>query len=425
MKFKKILLSSVIAAAIGFSIPYTNYATDSAYEKIKLFIDAFEIIKQNYVEEKESKDLIYSAIEGMVNSLDPFSQFMTPDVYKRVKSDTEGEFGGIGIKIDVEDGWPVVVTPLPGTPAFKAKLYPGDRIIKIEGESTHNMPLENIVSKLRGKPETKVKITVARKSKDKNKDYDIFDVELVRDIVKVETVNYDILEDKIGYIRLIDFSGHCYEDFKNALDALNKQGMEGLVLDLRYNPGGLLTASIDIAKLFIGDNKLIVYTKGRTKEDYNEFRAGDNALYPKLPVVVLVNRYSASASEILAGALQDNKRAIIIGENTFGKASVQTILPLADKSAIRLTIAKYYTPSGKMIQRDPKTGKGGITPDIKIELTQDDEMAIYEQMQKIYYPDEKAKKEKKEEEEKKKVKDIVLERAIEILKAREVFKNVL
>ncbi|MGC8728755.1 MAG: S41 family peptidase [Elusimicrobiales bacterium] len=415
MKIKKVLVSSLIVAVIGFSIPYVNYAVDSTYEKIKVFIEAFELIKSGYVEEKQDGDLIYSAIEGMVNALDPFSQFLTKKSYERVKSDTEGEFGGVGIRIDVKDGWPIVVTPIPDTPAFKAKIYPGDRIIKIEGESTENKISEEIVDKLRGKPGTKVKITIAREPENKEDDWNIFDVELTRAIIKVEAINYKMVDSEIGIIRIIEFSGHAVEDFQKALKDLYSKGMKKLIIDLRYNPGGLLVASIDIAKMFLDGNKMIVYTKGRTEKEYSEYKAGDFAKYSDIPIAVLVNRYSASASEILAGALKDNKRAVIVGENTFGKASVQTIMPLSDGSAMRLTIAKYYTPSGLMIQRDPKTGKGGIVPDYEVKLTKDEEKKLYEDMQEIYYPD-KNKTEKKE------IKDKVLDKAMEILKTPEAKK---
>jgi len=417
MKIKKIIITSLIVSAIGFSVPYINYAVDSTYEKIKVFIEAFEMIKSGYVEEKEDTALIYSAIKGMVDSLDPFSQFLTSKDYERVKSDTEGEFGGIGIRIEVKDNWPIVVTPLPDTPAFKAKIYPGDRIIKIEGESTENKTSEEIVDKLRGKPGTKVKMTIAREPPSKEDDWNIFDIELTRAIIKVESINYRMIDSDTALIRIIEFSGHMVEDFQKAIKEMESKGMKKLIIDLRYNPGGLLAASIDIAKMFLGDKKMIVYTKGRTDKEYSEYRSDEISKYPKLPLVVLVNKYSASASEILAGSLKDNKRAIIIGENTFGKASVQTIMPLSDGSAMRLTIAKYYTPNGSMIQREPKTGKGGIEPDVEIKLSKDEELKLYEGMQEIYYPDKSKEKNKKE------INDKAIEKAIEVFKMMEVIKE--
>ncbi len=417
---KRIFTSLIIAVAIGMLLPYVDYAIDSTYQKIKVFVEAFELIKDNYVDERKDEDLIYSAISGMVSSLDDFSQFLKPSAYERIKDDTEGEFGGIGIRVGRKDGWPIVVTPLPDTPAFKAKIYPGDRIIKIENQSTENMSDDEVVDKLRGKPGTKVKITLAREPKKSDEEWQVFDLELTRAVIKIETVALRMVDSDTGLIRIIEFSAHAYEDFKKAVDSLEKKGMKKLIIDLRYNPGGLLNSSIDIAKLFIGDEKMIVYTKGRTKDDYIEYRASKQARYPNIPLVVLVNRYSASASEILAGALKDNKRAVIVGENTFGKASVQSLLQLSDGAAVRLTVAKYYTPSGFMIQRDPKTGKGGIIPDVEVKISKDDEIKIYEKMQEIYYPDENLKLKKTESD----VKDPLIEKALEVFKMMEVLKKV-
>ena len=419
MKWRKVFITSLIAGVIGFLVPYINYAIDSTYQKIKVFVEAFEIIKSEYVEEKNDEDLIYSAISGMVSNLDDFSQFLRENVYKRVRDDTEGEFGGIGIRLEIKDGWPVVVTPLPNTPAYRAKIYPGDRIIKIENESTENKSSEEIVGKLRGKPKTKVKITIAREPENKDEEWKVFDVELVREMIKIESIRYEMVTSDIGLIRIIEFTHSMVEDFKKAIKELESKGMKKLILDLRYNPGGLLSSSIDIAKMFLDSNRLIVYTQGRSKKDYSEYRANETAPYSKLPLVVLVNKYSASASEILAGALRDNKRAIVIGERTFGKASVQTMIPLSDGSAIKLTIAKYYTPNGDKIQRDPKTGEGGIKPNIEISLTRDEELKLYEGMQEIYYPDDKIKKK-----EKPKVEDKVLKKAIEVFSMIDILKEI-
>ena len=418
MKLKKVFITASIAAIMGFSVPYINYAIDSTYQKIKVFVEAFEIIKSEYVEERKDEDLIYSAISGMVSSLDDFSQFLRKNVYKRVKDDTEGEFGGIGIRLEIKDGWPVVVTPLPNTPAYRAKIYPGDRIIKIENESTENKSTEEIVEKLRGKPNTKVKITIAREPEKKDDDWNIFDVELVREMIKTETVKYNMVSQDIGIIRIGEFTARMVDDFKNAIEDLKKRGMKKLIIDLRYDPGGLLISSIDIARMFLDSNKLIVYTKGRGDKDYFEYRANEKAPYSNIPLIVLVNKYSASASEILAGALKDNKRAIIIGERTFGKASVQTMMQLSDGSAIKLTIAKYYTPNGNLIQRDPKTGEGGIKPDIEINIPRDEEIKLYESMQDIYYPDKENKIKKKNE-----IKDKVLDKAVEVFSMMDVIKE--
>ena len=444
---KKLAGIVFVSALIGLAFPYINFAIDQTYQQLKVIVDVMELIKENYVDEIDSQKLIYGAAAGMVRELDDFSQFMEPDVYTRVKSDTEGEFGGIGIRVDVRDGWLTVVTPLPNTPAYRAQLYPGDKIVKIEGESTKDLIIDEAIKKLRGVPGTQVKITIAREADDKNADWINRDVTMVRELIKTENVKSRVIEGKIGYIKTIEFTGHVVEDFTKALQGLQKQGIEGLVIDLRYDPGGLLSASVDISKLFLDNNRMIVYTKGRKPENYQEFRAAAQAPYSDLPLVILVNRYSASASEIVAGAMQDNKRAVIIGERTFGKASVQSMIPLSDKSALRLTIARYYTPSGRSIHRDEKKNTGGITPDIEVKPSLETEKKLIQQADEFYYPgkepkaaEETEKKQLKEKtpvpqndgvfrpgaQDKKKealVRDESLDRAVELLKAREVLGN--
>jgi len=244
------------------------------------------------------------------------------------------------------------------------------------------------------------------------------DIELTRELIKAENVKWHMLDFKTGYIKLVEFTGHVTENFGKAMRELKGKGMEALVLDLRYNPGGLLSSAVDISKLFMNNNKMIVYTKGRKPENYQEFRANGTAPYEMLPVVVLVNRYSASASEIVAGAMQDNKRAVIVGERSFGKASVQSMIPLSDKSALRLTIAKYYTPSGKSIQHDAKNKTGGITPDIEVKVSLETEKKLIQQGEEIYFPGKEDKDKKKDLQS-----DEVLDRAVELLKAREVLGN--
>ena len=419
---KKLAVISCISAVIGLSFPYVNFAIDQTYQQLKVIVDVMELIRENYVDEIDSQKLIYGAAAGMVRELDDFSQFMEPDVYSRVKSDTEGEFGGIGIRVDQRDGWLTVVTPLPNTPAYRAEMYPGDKIIKIEGDSTKDMLIDDAIKKLRGAPGTKVNITISREPEDKNADWITRDIALVRELIKTENVKSRMLENKIGYIKMIEFTGHVVEDFSKALESLKKQGAEGLIVDLRYNPGGLLSASVDISKLFLNNNRMIVFTKGRKPENYQEFRAGSQAPYADMPLVILVNRYSASASEIVAGAMQDNKRAVIIGERTYGKASVQSMIPLSDKSALRLTIARYYTPSGRSIHRDEKKGTGGITPDIEVKVSVDAEKKLIQQAEEFYYPG-KETKESKEQKKEALARDEVLDRGVEILKARDVLGN--
>ncbi|MDD2806567.1 MAG: S41 family peptidase [Elusimicrobiales bacterium] len=416
---RKLVYITLSALIIGAVFPYVNFALDNTYQHLKVIVDVMELIKESYVEQIDPQKLVYGAAKGMVGELDDFSQFMEPDVYERVKSDTEGEFGGIGIRVDVKDGWLTVVTPLPGTPAFKAEMMPGDKIIKIEGETTKDLVIDEAIKKLRGKPGTQVKITIAREPEDKNAEWINKDITLTRELIKSENVKWRMLDNKTGYIKIVEFTGHCTENFDKAMAELKGKGMEALVIDLRYNPGGLLSAAVDISKLFMNDNKMIVYTKGRKPENYQEFRANGKAPHELLPLVVLMNRYSASASEIVAGAMQDNKRAVIIGERSFGKASVQSMIPLSDKSALRLTIAKYYTPSGKSIQHDAKNETGGITPDIEVKVPLETEKKLLQQGDELYYPGKEEKAEKKKDA----PRDEVLERGVELLKAREVLGN--
>lgn len=435
-KIKKIVVVTLSAFIIGAVFPYVNFAVDQTFQQLKVIVDVLELIKESYVEVIDPQKLVYGAAKGMVAELDDYSQFMEPDVYERVKSDTEGEFGGIGIRVDMREGWLTVVTPLPNTPAWRAQLMPGDKITKIEGTDTKDIVIDMLIKKLRGNPGTKVTITIAREPADKNADWTTKDYTLTRELIKAENVKWRMLDGKTGYIKIIEFTGHATENFTKGLAEMKGHGMEALVLDLRYNPGGLLSSAVDISKLFLNSGHMIVYTKGRKPENYQEFKAGSSAPYETLPLVILLNRYSASASEIVAGAMQDNKRAVIIGERSFGKASVQSMIPLSDKSALRLTIAKYYTPNGKSIQHDVKNETGGISPDIAVKVTLENEKKLLQQGEEVYFPakEEKAEKTEKagkaepakaEKAEKKKdeVPDEMLDRAVELLKAREVLGN--
>jgi len=326
---------------------------EDEYSYIKLFTDVLKIVKENYVENPSIKDLIYGALGGMVSSLDPFSAFFPPDRYEEFMEETEGEFGGIGIEISMEKGRPIVVAPIEGTPAFKEGLRAGDIIIAVDGEDTFGKTLMEIVKKIRGKPGTKVRLTIMRRGADKP-----FSVEITRDIIKIESVKYTSYEG-IGYVKVTQFQHHTSRDLKKAIKDLLSRGVEGIILDLRNNPGGLLSEAVKVSDLFISEGKLIVYTKGRRNEE--RFYAKEPAVVPPgMPVVVLINKGSASASEIVSGALQDHGRAIILGEGSFGKASVQNIIPLEDGSAVKLTVAYYYTPKGRLIH------KKGIEPDVEV-----------------------------------------------------------
>jgi carboxyl-terminal processing protease len=330
---------------------------DNVYQNIELFTKVLSIVKKDYVDEKTYKDLIYGAIKGMLSSLDPHSSFMPPESFKEMQVETKGEFGGLGIEITIRDNILTVVAPIEDTPAYKAGVKAGDKIIKINGESTRDMTLMQAVKKLRGKKGTKVTISVFRKGLRKLKD-----ITIVRGIIKIHSVKSKLFENSIGYIRITQFQQRTAKDIITSLDKFKKifGSIKGLIIDLRNNPGGLLSQAVKVSDIFLRQGK-IVYTKGRVANSEMEFTAKDDGTEGDYPIVVLVNGGSASASEIVAGALQDHKKAVILGTQTFGKGSVQTIIPLENNCAIRLTTAKYYTPSGRSIQAE------GITPDIIVE----------------------------------------------------------
>lgn len=411
----------LLAAAGTLVLPAASASVDKTYEQLKLIIDILDYIKENYVEEVKTQDLVYGAARGMVGTLDSFSQFMDPDLHKDVKTETEGQFGGLGIRIGMRDEWLTVITPLPGTPAYKAGVLPQDRIVKIEGEATKGLQLAEAVKKLRGKPGSTVKLQMARNAgTDEKPDWVTKDFSLTREVIVIQSVQSRMLPDKTGYVRILEFNAHTTEDAGTALEKLKKAGATSLVLDLRNNPGGLLTAAVDVASYFLGDGKLIVYTQGRRAENRQDFRASSKAQFGNLPVCVLVNGGSASGSEIVAGALQDHKRAVLLGDKTFGKASVQSVIPLADGSGLRLTVAKYYTPLGRSIMRDEKKGTGGIVPDIVVPISRETEAKLQEQGEEVFKqgaePESAVKKDER-------VPDAVLDRALELLKAREVLSH--
>lgn len=365
------LLSLLIATFVaGFLLGNAGASQanrpENDYKYFRLFTDVFKTVKENYVSDVSTKDLIYGALNGMMRSLDPFSAFFTPEQYKEFRQETEGEFGGVGIEIGMEKGRPIVISPIEGTPAFRAGIRAGDIIVEIDGEDTSNMTLMDVVRKIRGKPGTKVTLTIVRKGLDKP-----LKVELERAIIKVESVKWTKIGD-VGYIRLSQFTDGVGREMEKAIKSLTAQGVKGIILDLRNDPGGLLTEAINVSELFIKEGKLIVYTKTK-KGEVNKYFSRRKPLMPEnMPLVVLVNKGSASASEIVAGALQDHKRAILVGEKTFGKASVQNIIPLEDGSAIKLTIAHYYTPLGRLID------KKGIQPDVEVKMSEQEEEKLQE-----------------------------------------------
>lgn len=337
-------------------------AKGSDYESIELFTDVMSIIKKSYVEEVDTKKLIYGAINGMLSSLDPHSSFMPPDTYKEMKIDTKGAFGGLGIEISVKDGVLTVISPIEDTPAFKAGIKAGDMILKIDDKFTKDLNINDAVKRMRGVKGTKVVLTIMREGFDKPKEFP-----LVRDIIQVKSVRYTLMAGGYGYVRIAQFQEKTDDDLSKALKTLkeeNKGELKGLVLDLRNDPGGLLDQAVKVADHFVPEGQMIVYTEGREKDSKMQFTAKKGGKEPNYPIVVVINGGSASASEIVSGALQDHKRAIILGTQSFGKGSVQTIIPLSDDSGLRLTTARYYTPKGRSIQAK------GITPDIAVEAVE-------------------------------------------------------
>lgn len=331
--------------------------TNEVYKNIEVFTEVLRQIEKNYVEPQDAKDLIYGAIKGMVQSLDPHSSFMTREEHQDLLIETKGSFSGVGIEISIRDNQLIVVSPIEGTPAYEAGLQAGDRIIKIDDKPTNDMTLTDAVKRIRGPKGTDVKLTVMREGEQTPLDFSI-----IRDVIPLRSVRSFLLTPEIGYLRISNFQGKTSADVNIALKKVEKgHKLKGLILDLRNNPGGLLSQAIEVSDIFL-DTGLIVSTKGRNSAQDMQATAHKNKVARDYPIIVLVNGGSASASEIVAGALQDNKRGMILGTKTFGKGSVQTILPLSDGSGLRLTTARYYTPSGKSIQLS------GIVPDIKVEF---------------------------------------------------------
>jgi len=331
-------------------------AVEDTYEKLKVFTEILSLVQSNYVEDVNSKDLIYGAVKGMLDTLDPHSAFMTPEAFKEMQVETQGSFGGLGIEITVKDRMLTVVAPIDGTPAERAGILPGDRIVKIEGQATKDMTLMDAVRMLRGPKGSKVTISILREGPSEP-----VDITLVREVIEVHSVRSKDLGDGIYYARITSFQEKTSKDLEKALEQAQKAGDAALILDLRNDPGGLLNQAVAVSDMFLDKGQLIVYTQGRIKNQDLRFTAEHSNGLPKWPMVVLVNGGSASASEIVAGALQDWKRAVLIGTKTFGKGSVQTVIPLSDGSGLRLTTAKYFTPRGRSIHGI------GITPDIVVE----------------------------------------------------------
>ena len=362
----KAFLAAAVLVALTLSLGGTSAskAADptATYEQLRLFTDVLAIIQNQYVDETQPREVIYGAIRGMLRALDPHSSFLDPDSYREMQVETSGTFGGLGIEITIRDDTLTVVAPIEDTPAWRAGIEPGDRIVGIEGLPTKDMSLLDAVKRMRGPQGTPVTITIAREGVKEP-----WDVEITREIIQVHSVRSREIEPGIGYIRIRQFQERTGRDLDEALETLEDAGqLTGLIVDLRNNPGGLLSAAVDVAEKFLGDGRLIVYTEGRVRSQNLRFVAHARHALTRLPLVVLVNRGSASASEIVAGAIQDHGRGMLVGQTTFGKGSVQTIIPLSDGSGIRLTTAKYFTPKGRSINGT------GIDPDVLVEPPKED-----------------------------------------------------
>ena len=354
-----IVLVLVVSFLIVPSPQQVASAARGTYDSLEKFANILSIVQKNYVDDVSMDQLVQGAIEGMVSSLDPHSAYMPPEAYRELKVDTRGTFGGLGIEITVKDGVLTIITPLDGTPAFRAGVKPGDKIIQIDGQLTKGMDLMKAVSLMRGPKGTTVTLSLAREGA-----IDLIEVKLKREIITIKSVRgAKLIDDKFGYVRLTQFQEGSASELEKAIDGLRSKspgGLDGLILDLRFNPGGLLNQAVRVADLLL-DSGLVVYTDGRVASQKQRFFAHSEGTLPNFPLVVLVNEGSASAAEIVSGALKDHKRAVIVGTQTFGKGSVQTILPLDGDSALRLTTALYYTPSGASIQAT------GIAPDVVVD----------------------------------------------------------
>jgi carboxyl-terminal processing protease len=422
---KRRLIYGIVVVALSANLLvgtriYLNSAhgaeKDSPYPSLELFSYVMEKVRKDYVDGQRLgyQDLVYGALKGMLNTLDPHSEFMEPSKYKELQNDTQGAFGGLGIVVSMKDNFVTVVAPMDNSPGFKAGVLSGDRIVRIDGKSTEKMSLQDAVKTLRGEPGTEVQLTILRPGSNQVKEFKLtrstINVDMVKDINGKK--EFPLGENKIGYVRLVQFGEKTSDDLERALSSLKRQGMQALVLDLRWNPGGLLDQAVDVCEKFLPRGQLVVTTEGRNSaQNSARYANGHGDELKNMPIVVLVNLGSASASEIVAGCLQDLKRGIILGDKTFGKGSVQSILPLQDGSALRLTTAKYYTPSHRVIHEE------GITPDILVPVTEEEDRDI--QLQRV--PGGPESLNEKDRERVANAHDPQLERAMDLLKGISLF----
>lgn len=359
MKRKALIIATFVAAIVAGALTSTGAKVfaEERYQEFQLFAKVLNLVQQYYVEPVDTKKLIYGGIKGMLRELDPHTNFLPPDIYKEFESETSGEFGGIGIEITVQNGILTVISPIEDTPAFKAGIKAGDKIVEIDGESTKGFSLVEAAQRMKGKTGAKIKLGIFRDGMDAPTTYTI-----ERGTVKIKSVKTTDLEDGYAYVRITSFIENTGKDLEKALKAQEKKGkgLKGLIIDLRRNPGGLLDQAVQVSDLFL-ESGVIVSTMGRNQKEKEILYAKKKGTLPNFPILVLIDEYSASASEILAGALQDNKRALIMGHRSFGKGSVQSVVKLGDGSGLKLTVGRYYTPSGRSIQAY------GIVPDIELE----------------------------------------------------------
>ena len=380
-KFYLILLSLVLT----FNLSYGNEKIP--IEQLKAFSEVYMKIKKDYVEKVDDEKLFDDAIKGMLEGLDPHSTYLNEKDFEDLQIGTRGEFGGLGIEVTMEDGYVKVVSPIDDTPAYRAGVKAGDLIIMLDDKPVKGLTLSECVDIMRGKVGTSLELTIAREGENKP-----LKIKIIRDTIKVKSVKYDILDNNYGYLRITSFQSKTGSSLKNVLLKIKKKNnLKGIVLDLRNNPGGVLGAAVEVSDTFLDQKKMIVTTSGRMSDAINEFKSSSNDFAKDIPIVVLINGGSASASEIVAGALQDHRRAIIMGTQSFGKGSVQTILPLTRKTALKITTARSFTPNGRSIQAK------GITPDIivnEMKFEKKDEVEFLKESDLTGHLDKNSKKEK-------------------------------
>jgi len=427
-----LILALVTLAIFGFSARAIKN-NENAYKELEILTDVLTLIENNYVEEVKIDDLFIGAIHGMMDTLDSHSSYLPPDEYEDMQVETRGEFGGLGIEVTIKEGRLIVITPMEDTPAYRAGIQALDWIVKVDGKQTKDMTLVETVNRMRGEKGTEIKLTIMRESFKEPKDFII-----VRDLIRLRNITSQKLDDDIGYIKISQFQERTAMELEDSLKDLSEKGCRGFIIDLRNNPGGLLEQAINVADVFLDKGKLIVSTKGRLKDQTQDFFAETQPTNTDYPLVVLVNAGSASASEIVAGAIKDWNRGVIVGVKTFGKGSVQTVVPLRNGDGLCLTTAHYYTPNGTNIHAR------GILPDIVVDDTEiilnktaesKEEMHIVREKELRQFPSEEKKKDEQggnEEgrenpatikEKESEVKDTQLTRAIEVIRAVLILKQ--